>query len=266
MSAVLFDLDGTLADPFEGIAGCTRHALRALGEDVPADARLRRCIGPPLREVFQDLLPTARPDRVEAAVRLYRERFDARGIYENRVYAGIPALLADVRSEGWRAFVVTSKPQPIASRVLRHLELADFFEGVHGSGLDGTRSRKAELFAHALASERLAPHEAIAVGDRRHDVEGARAVGIDAIGVTWGFGGAAELAAAGAARLCADPAAVLAALREMFGRRAGDASGPDAAQIDRAARWPSKIARSTGRTATASPTRTTRSTAPSSSK
>ena len=168
MSAVLFDLDGTLADPFEGIAGCTRHALRALGEDVPTDARLRRCIGPPLREVFQVLLPTARPDRVEAAVRLYRERFDARGIY--------------------------------------------------------------------------------------------------AIGVTWGFGGAAELAAAGASRLCADPAAVLTALRERFGRRAGDASGPDAAQIDRAARWPSKIARSTGRTATASPTRTTRSTAPSSSK
>jgi phosphoglycolate phosphatase len=229
LSAVLFDLDGTLADPFEGIAGCIRHALRALGANVPDDPRLRRCIGPPLREVFGDLLDTEDPDRVDAAVGLYRERFDTHGILENRVYAGIPALLADVRSEGWRACVVTSKPQPYAERILRHLELADFFQAVYGSGLDGTRAAKDELFAHALASENLPPHDAIAVGDRHHDVDGARAVGLDAIGVTWGFGESAELEAAGAARLCASPAALLAALRERFGgppRAAKGADGP----------------------------------------
>ena len=213
MQTLLFDLDGTLTDSREGIVACIGHALECLGEEPPPDATLDRFIGPPLEDGFAQLLGVPREShRVGQAVARYRERFDERGWRENRVYPGVPELLEAVRERGWRCFVATSKPTVFARRILSHFGLRERLDGVYGSDLDGRLGSKPELVAHVLASEALAPQRAVMVGDRRHDVEGARANGVASIGVLWGYGSRAELESAGADRVCEDPSELLDAL------------------------------------------------------
>ena len=209
---VLFDLDGTLTDPREGITASLRFAFERLGLPSPPEAVLAGAIGPPLGDTFRAHLPHAASDLVARAIDLYRERFAAEGWRENAVYPHVPDLLAALRARGWPAAVATSKPTVFAERITRHLGLREHFAAVYGSELDGTRGAKPELLAHVLAAERAAPERTVMIGDRRHDVEGARAVGARAIAVTWGYGARDELERAGADWICDTAEEVLAAL------------------------------------------------------
>jgi len=201
---VLFDLDGTLTDPREGIVACIRYALSTLGEPTPSDSNLERFIGPPLRDAFGELLSKDLA-RVEAAVAAYRERFVAVGMFENIVYEGIPAVLESLVARDARLFVATSKPRLFAERILDHFGIASYFSAIYGSELGGARSDKAELITYVLARSRLDPSDTIMVGDRHHDVHGARRNRVIPVGVLWGYGSREELSLAGAERLLEEP-------------------------------------------------------------
>ncbi len=208
---VLFDLDGTLTDPREGIVACFRHTLAALRLPVPPDTDLERYIGPPLRDALRDLLPVGSgPPHLEAAVRVYRERFGSVGLFENAVFEGIPESLDCLARRRLRLFVATSKPRVFAERILERFGLAQHFEGVYGSELDGRLSYKDELIGYVLADAKLDPEETLMVGDREHDALGAVANGVCPVGVLWGFGSREELLAAGVQRLFEVPSALAA--------------------------------------------------------
>lgn len=207
---IFFDLDGTLTDPREGIVACIRHALTCLRQPSPDDAALALFIGPPLRDAFRELLPADHgDDAIEAAVTAYRDRFSTVGIFENGVFDGIPDVLENLSRRGARLFVVTSKPHVFATQVLEHFGLATHFAAVYGSELDGARSDKGELIAHALKKEGLNAADTVMVGDRRHDVVGALTNGVRPAGVLWGYGSADELAGAGARWLFRAPSDML---------------------------------------------------------
>ena len=214
--AVLFDLDGTLTDPRIGITRCIQHALAALGATPPPERELLWCIGPPLRASFTRLLGTEDQELLDTAIARYRERFSTVGLFENTLYDGIVELLAGLRSRGYRTFVATSKPRVFAERILDNFQLSSFFDGIHGSELDGTRVDKGELIAHLLAVEGLQPDDVIMVGDREHDLVGGAKCGVRCIGVTYGYGSEAELLAHGAVRLAGDPAQVAIEVETLF--------------------------------------------------
>lgn len=209
---VLFDLDGTLTDSRIGITTSIRHAMAHLGRPLGADADLDWCIGPPLIDAFTRLLDG---DRVRAAdgVAAYRARYGTVGLYENTVYPGISALLEALAADGRILVVATSKPRVFATRILEHFDLARHFRAIHGSELDGTRAQKTELVPWVVAEEALDPLTTVMVGDREHDVLGARAAGVATLGVSWGFGAEGELARAGAAVVAETPADLAAHLR-----------------------------------------------------
>jgi phosphoglycolate phosphatase len=193
---VLFDLDGTLTDPKPGITQSVRYALAKFGIPVADLDSLTPFIGPPLLDSFRR---TYGFDEGQArrAVSYYREYFAERGLFENAVYPGIPALLGELRSRGTRLIVATSKPTVYAERILRHFDLSAPFEQVCGSDLDLSRSEKAAIIAEILDQLPGVPRdEIVMVGDREHDVLGARANRVAAIGVTYGYGTVAELEAA----------------------------------------------------------------------
>lgn len=217
---VFFDLDGTLTDSAPGITRCLAHAFEQLGAPVPAEAELRRCIGPPLDHTFRRLLDPHDDALVARAIAHYRERFGTLGMYENAVYAGIPETLSGLRSAGRRLFVVTAKPERFAREIVRHFALGEFFEAVYGPSEDGVLHDKAELIAHVLRSEALERAGVAMVGDRAHDVLGARACGVVAVGALWGYGSRAELADAGAHALAAAPSQIAGALGEAHARKA----------------------------------------------
>ncbi len=200
---LLFDLDGTLTDPREGILASLRHALSALSIDGIDDRRLENCIGPPLRDALAELCPDR--NQVEIAVQHYRARFDGIGWRENQVYDGIGECLEHLRTLGHRCFVATSKPTVFAERIIHHFELAQFFERVYGSELDGRRGDKTELLDWIRQREGLDSEDTVMIGDRKFDVIGAGNHGMRAIGVLWGYGSAEELRAAGSVTLCRSP-------------------------------------------------------------
>ncbi len=202
---LLFDLDGTLTDPKIGIVTCIKYALARLSAPVPADAALASYIGPPLRQSFAQLLGPDGAEQVEEAVSLYRERFATTGLFENHVYPGIPDTLRYLRGRAASMHVATSKPTVYAQRIIEHFGLAEFFDGVYGSELDGARADKSELLAYVLAREKLAAGAVMMIGDRSHDVIGALRNGIRPVGVLWGYGAHEELSAAGAHILCDTP-------------------------------------------------------------
>jgi phosphoglycolate phosphatase len=191
---VLVDLDGTVTDPFEGIAGCIRHAMRSMELEAPQEDELRGAIGPPLRQSFARLLARHGAEgRVEEALRSYRERFSAVGLLENRVYPGVPEMLGELNAAGCRLFIATSKPTVFARRIVDHFELSRYFEGVYGSELNGRLENKGDLIRFVLEEEGIAAVDAAMIGDRSHDVAGAKANGVFAVGVLWGYGSREEL-------------------------------------------------------------------------
>jgi phosphoglycolate phosphatase len=211
VATLFFDLDGTLIDSAVGITRCVAHALERLGEPVPPEPELRRWIGPALRDSFGPLLQDA--DRTEQAVLHYRERFESQGWREHAVYDGIGDTVTALAAAGHRLVIVTAKNEPHARRIIDHLPFGHHFEDVIGATLDGRLSHKPELIGEALRRFGLAPDGISMIGDRRMDIEGARHHGMQGIGVLWGFGGEAELRAAGAHRLAAEPHE----LRQIFG-------------------------------------------------
>ena len=202
---VLFDLDGTLTDAREGIVACLKYALQGLGHDCPSNLDLARFIGPPLQESFAVLLHSTDRKQINAAVELYRQRFSSKGMLENTVYSGIHSALTTLRGRGALLFVTTSKPGVFAERIVEYFGLKEYFCAIYGSELDGTRSDKVDLVAHVLKTESLSPHATAMVGDRAHDIMGAKASGVFPIGVLWGYGSHDELVAAGATTLCEQP-------------------------------------------------------------
>ena len=189
---ILFDLDGTLTDPKTGITRSVRYALDKFGLQVDLED-LVPFIGPPLHESFQEFYDFSKAQAMQA-VEYYREYYSRQGIYENAVYPGIVAMLHRLQEAGRDLAVATSKPTFFAEKVLKHFNLDSYFTLIAGSNLDGTRTDKTELIRFAL--DLLPPHgqaKTVMVGDRKHDVIGARNCGIDAIAVCYGYGSRAEL-------------------------------------------------------------------------
>ena len=193
-STLFFDLDGTLTDPQEGITGCIRFAMQQLQIEAPVQEQLTRCIGPPLRESFVELLGE---DRADAAVEFYRQRFSTIGLYENELYPEIPHVLHELCSRGHSLLVASSKPRVFVERILQHFDLDRYFNAIYGSELDGRLQDKSELLAVALAEQELRASDCVMIGDRHHDALGAANNGMDFIGVLYGFGTAEEFSANG---------------------------------------------------------------------
>jgi len=193
---ILFDLDGTLTDPKEGITRCIRHALHCLQVDSPPLDRLNWCIGPPLTISFANLLNTQDETLLDRAVRYYRERFSHIGIFENKLYPGVAPSLAHLQSAGFRLFLATSKPTVFAKQILDHFTLTPFFQRAYGSELDGRLSDKAELIAYIIDQEGLDPAATLMVGDRIHDIDGGKHNRVTTAAVSYGYGTPEEIAAA----------------------------------------------------------------------
>ena len=213
MDAILFDLDGTLTDPREGITRSIAYALERMGAPVPALDDLTFAIGPPLRRSLAALIGDETPAQVERALAFYRERFADVGLFENAPYEGISEALGELASAGATLFVATSKPRVYAERIVRHFELERHFAAVHGCELDGTREDKRDLLGHLLPQHGLAARTAAMIGDRGADMVAARHHGVHALGALWGYGSRAELVEAGAETLCESPREIAAALR-----------------------------------------------------
>lgn len=202
---LLFDLDGTLTDPKIGFVMCIKYALTRLTAQVPTDDALASYIGPPLQHSFAQMLGPDRADRIEEAVALYRECYATNGLFENAVYPGIVPLLRHMRQHASTLHVATSKLTIFARRIIDHFGLSEFFDGVYGSELDGVRSDKSELIAYILERENFSAGAVTMIGDRSHDMIGARRNGVKPVGVLWGYGSREELAEAGADLICDTP-------------------------------------------------------------
>ncbi|MDD2462706.1 MAG: HAD family hydrolase [Desulfobulbus sp.] len=198
LTDLLFDLDGTLTDPKPGITRCIQYALSELGVDAPKADDLEWCIGPPLVQSFARLLPSDDSEQIGQAVLLYRERFAEVGLYENRVYDGVPEALQTLQEGGYRLFLATSKPRVFAKRILDHFGLHPFFTKTFGSELDGQLTDKPSLVRHILAQTGGNPTQTMIIGDRKYDLLGGRANAIHAAAVTYGYGSEEELRRAGA--------------------------------------------------------------------
>ncbi|MET0700613.1 MAG: HAD-IA family hydrolase [Mycobacterium sp.] len=182
---VIFDLDGTLTDSAEGIVSSFRHALTQIGADVPDGDLAGRIVGPPMRQTLHAM---GLGDLADSAMTAYRADYTTRGWSMNSLFDGIEPLLADLKSSGVRLAVATSKAEPTARKILAHFGLDQYFEVIAGATVDGTRSAKADVVAHALAQLAPLPERVLMVGDRSHDVEGAAEHGIDTVVVGWGYG------------------------------------------------------------------------------
>jgi phosphoglycolate phosphatase len=209
---ILFDLDGTLTDPSDGIYESVHYALDRLGAPPPPAADMRALVGPPLRQSFAKLLGNG--DRVEEAVDHYRQKYRLSGLYRNRLYPGVSAMLHWLsRRPRGRIYLATAKPRVFADVILKHLGVDSYFNGVYGSELDGTFDDKGSLIRHLLEVEGIRSTGAVMVGDRAQDMQAARRNHMLGIGVGYGFGSREELTAAGAEAVLASPEELLAYLR-----------------------------------------------------
>lgn len=202
---LLFDLDGTLTDPFEGITRCIAYALKALNFPIPPRKRLQWCIGPPLKHSFSILMNSSDDSLAEEALAKYRERYATTGLFENRVYPEMPGILRAFADKGHTLYVATSKPEIYAKQIVAHFDLERYFKRIHGSCLDGTRSDKRDLVSNILRIEALEPSQTLMIGDRKHDMIGANGNGIRGLGVLWGYGTREELESSGAVTCVASP-------------------------------------------------------------
>lgn len=199
---LLFDLDGTLAEPWAAFSQSLDYAFRELGLEPLARERVRGLIGPPLHLQLPEILGAGRAHLAPEVMRLYREHHGREGIYAYAFYPGMAETLRALAGSH-RLFVATSKPWVYAREIFRHLRATDLFEEIYGSELSGERAKKGELISYILSERRLAAGETVMIGDRRHDLIGARENGMRAIGVLWGYGSEAELRGAQADWVCA---------------------------------------------------------------
>jgi len=217
--AVLLDLDGTLVDTYPGILASCLAALRALGHEPDEALDIRRFIGPPLEDVMHVLLQSFGDDRVGEAVAVYRLHYGESGFLGSVPFSGIGESLEEMKRSGLRIYLATSKRTVFASRILDHLKLAAYFDGIHGSGPSGELDHKPELLAHILSQHRLLASHSVMVGDRRYDISGAHAAGMRGVGVLWGYGSRDETETAGADRLVDSPADLARAVVSMVNEK-----------------------------------------------
>lgn len=215
--SVLLDLDGTLIDSQPGILASCLAAMRALGHEPDETFDIRRFIGPPIKDVMRALLLPYGDDRVAEAVASYRRHYGESGLFGSEPYPGIGGALDEMKRAGLRLYLATSKRETFASRILEHLGFAPFFDGIHGSVPGGALDHKPELLASILSKHDISPDGSVMVGDRRHDIAGAHAVGLRGLGVLWGYGSRDELETAGADRLVDSPADLARTVLAMTG-------------------------------------------------
>lgn len=199
-NTILFDLDGTLTDPGIGITNSVMYALEKWGISVPDRALLYPFIGPPLRESFA-LYYHFSPEEAERATSYYREYFSTKGLLENCPYEGIDSLLATLAATGKALVVATSKPEEFAKQILEHFDLSKYFSRIAGATMDESRTSKSDVISYALSSFGIDADAAIMIGDREHDILGAKQNSLDSIGVLYGYGSREELICAGATHL-----------------------------------------------------------------
>lgn len=194
---ILIDLDGTLTDPKVGITTSARYGLEKIGHPISDETNIDWIIGPPLKASLAKIL-NVEADHVlaEQALMAYRERFAVKGLYENHVFEGVAETLAELKRRGYRLFVATAKPTVYAKQILEHFDLAQYFTEIYGSELNGERTNKAELIQYILAQQQLQADQCMMVGDREHDIFGARQNGMETIAVNYGYGSQQELALA----------------------------------------------------------------------
>jgi phosphoglycolate phosphatase len=214
--AVLLDLDGTLIDSQPGILASCLAALRALGHRPDETLDVEQSIGAPLEELMQTLLRSYGDHRVTDAVAAYRRHYGESGFRGSVPYPGIGKSLAAMKRTGLRIYLATSKREIFATRILDHLKFATCFDGIYGSVPSGKLDHKPELLAHILSRHSLSPSRSLMVGDRRHDIFGAHAVGMRGLGVLWGYGTRDELEIAGADQLVESPADLACAVLSMI--------------------------------------------------
>ncbi|MBO6231407.1 MAG: HAD family hydrolase [Ruminiclostridium sp.] len=206
---LLFDLDGTLTDPGVGITNSVMYALKKFGIIENDRTALYKFIGPPLKDSFADFFGFD-GEQCELAVKYYREYFKDTGIFENIVYDGIADLLKQLKESGRTLIVATSKPEVFAVRILKHFGLYDHFDHVAGAAMDDSRNRKADIIKYALEQCGVSSlSDAVMIGDRKHDIMGAKENGLDSIGVLYGYGDEDELREAGATFIAEKPADIL---------------------------------------------------------
>ena len=195
---ILFDLDGTLTDPKEGITTCVQYALASFGIEEPDLDKLEPFIGPPLKDSFMKFYDFPEEQASEAIDR-YREYYTSGGMFENAVYEGIPQLLQSLKDAGKILYVATSKPEEFSKQILEHFGLAGYFDYVAGASMDERRVKKGDVIRYLMDTMGVFDTEQmVLVGDREHDVLGAKENGIDCVGVLFGYGSREELEQAGA--------------------------------------------------------------------
>lgn len=201
---ILFDLDGTLTDPEEGITKSLQYALAHIDINIEDRSILKRHIGPPLADGLREYFGL-QEQQVEEVIGYFREYFLDKGIFMNYKYQGIEELLDNLVKAGKTLIVATSKPEVLAERILEHFKLNQYFTDICGSNLDDTRSKKGEVIAYALEKNKITEKEQVVmVGDRLHDILGAKENGVASIGVLYGFGSREEHNKAGADRIATD--------------------------------------------------------------
>ena len=210
-NTIFFDLDGTLTESGPGILKSVRYALAKYGIEEPCDANLRRFIGPPLVYSFSTFYGFSHDEAVRAMA-FYREYYAVSGIFENSVYEGIPELLADLKAAGKRLCVATGKPEKFMFPILKHYDIFKYFDFCGGSDEAETRADKKTVIRYVLDGSGSDPKDVLMVGDRHHDIDGARANGVKSVGILYGYGSRAELEEAGADYI----AETVADLRNLF--------------------------------------------------
>lgn len=190
---ILFDLDGTLTDPKVGITKSIQYALAKYDIKVDDLDSLNIFIGPPLRDTFKEYY-SFNEEKVEQAIKYFREYFSEKGMYENEVYSDIPMLLEDLKKKGKILIVATSKVTIFAEKILEHFNLDKYFDSVVGSNLDGTRSAKSEIIKYIISEHEIKDlSKVVMIGDRKYDIAGGKQNNIDTIGVTYGYGSCDKL-------------------------------------------------------------------------
>ena len=206
---VLFDLDGTLTDPGEGITNSVDFALSKYGIETKDKRELYKFIGPPLKDSFMKYYGFDE-EKAEEAIAFYREYFRDSGIFENRVYDDVEDMLTKLYADGKTIVLATSKPEEFALRILEHFGLRKYFSVVAGASMDSSRSKKGDVIAYALSMcENIDKNTAVMIGDREHDIIGAKENGLKSIGVLYGYGDENELKTAGANYIASTPLDIL---------------------------------------------------------
>ncbi len=200
---ILFDLDGTLTDSGLGITNSVIYALKKFGIELKDRSEVYPFIGPPLIDSFMRFFNMSKEDAL-ICVEYYREYFSVTGLFENEVYDGIEELLSDVRKSGKKMIVATSKPYKFTERILEHFDLTKYFDFIAGSTMDEKRNTKEAVIRYAMDKCCIDPEKSLMIGDREYDVYGAKAVGMDCLGVLYGYGSREELEEAGATYIVND--------------------------------------------------------------